>query len=63
MVWGALPAGAPEPTAEQILESSREGLVRISRWIDTFLNRLADKPDDQLADTVRLIGTTVLGHA
>ena len=57
LVYGAVPESLPEVTAEMARSHAFDGLVRYEQWIDTLLARIVDKPDQQLADNVRLAGT------
>lgn len=57
LVHGDLPASLPMVTVEMVRTHAFEGLPRYEQWIDTLLARIVDKPDHQLADNVRLVGT------
>jgi hypothetical protein len=57
VLFGTIPPVGPELTPEFIRRNARTGLVGCTRWIDTLLTRIVDKPDDLLEDHVRLAGT------
>jgi hypothetical protein len=57
VLYGAIPPGGPELTADLLRRNARAGLIECARWVDTLLTRMVDKPDDRLPDPVRLTGT------
>jgi hypothetical protein len=57
LIHGELPDSLPEVTDDLLRMHAASGLRSYTRWVDTLLARIVDKPDDQLADSVRLAGT------
>lgn len=57
LIAGELPATLPVVTDKMVRSHAVSGLGRYGQWIDTILARVVDKPDQQLADNVRLAGT------
>jgi hypothetical protein len=57
LVAGTLPDTYHTVDPVQFREHARNNLQSYGRWVDTLLGRIVDKPDSQLADSVRLAGT------
>jgi hypothetical protein len=54
---GSIPPIYQHIDPDQFRTSAAQNLRGNGRWVDTLLGRIVDKPDQQLADSVRLAGT------
>ena len=54
---GSIPAAYQHVDLAQLRTQAANNLHGYSRWVETLLGRIVDKPDHQLADSVRLAGT------
>lgn len=54
---GSIPPAYQHVEPDELRIKAAQNLHGYSSWVDTLLGRIVDKPDHQLADSVRLAGT------